>query len=145
MLQIKFNVHIYKSCTDDAITIVGPTNIRRYKGWTVQTLNLQTSDWYKHRTGTNVGLVQTSDQYKRCLGTFIRKNVGLWLSLKKYHCYKKQIKNHSLFVMKIKDNWTKSHPLKVALYKTTDNKGFEFNCHKLWCFKIHISLQPNIV
>ena len=25
----------------------------------------QTLDWYKRRTSTNVGLVQTSDQYKR--------------------------------------------------------------------------------
>ena len=63
MLQIKFNVHIYKSCADDASTIVGPTNIRRYKGWTVQTLNLQTSDWYKRRTDTNVGPVQTLPGY----------------------------------------------------------------------------------
>ena len=30
-------------------------------------------------------------------------------------------------MIKIKD---KSHPLKVALYKPTDKKGFGFNCHK---------------
>ena len=35
---------------------VGPTNVGRYKGRTVQT-----SDQNKRRTGTNVGLVQTSD------------------------------------------------------------------------------------
>ena len=110
------------------------TKVGQYKRWT-----------YKRQTGTNVGLIQTSDQYKRCLGTFIRKNVGLWLSLKKYYCYKKQIKNHSLFVMKIKDNWTKSHPLKVALYKTTDQNRVEFNCHKLWCFNMPISLQPDVI
>jgi len=39
-------------------TNVGPTNIGRYKGRTVQT-----SDWYKRRTETNVGPVQTSDRY----------------------------------------------------------------------------------
>ena len=59
-------------------TNIGPTNIGCYKGRTVQT-----SDRHKRRTETNVGLVQTSDQYKRQTVTFIRKNVGLWLSLKK--------------------------------------------------------------
>ena len=53
-------------------TNVGPTNVGLYKGRTVQTSDLQTSDWYKHRTGTNVGLRQTSDQYKRRTST----NVG---------------------------------------------------------------------
>ena len=37
---------------------------------------------YKRQTGTNVGLGKTSDQIKRRTGLFIRKNVGLWLSLK---------------------------------------------------------------
>ena len=63
-------------------TNVGPTNVGLYKGRTVQTSDLQTPDWYKRRTETNVGLVQTSDQYKCRTGTFIRKNVGLWLNFK---------------------------------------------------------------
>ena len=42
-------------------TNVGPTNVGLYKGRTVQTSDLQTPDWYKRRTGTNVGLRQTSD------------------------------------------------------------------------------------
>ena len=49
------------------------TNVGRYKGRTEQTSDLQTSEWYKRRTGTNVGLVQTLDWYKRRTGT----NVGL--------------------------------------------------------------------
>jgi len=65
-------------------TNVGPTKVGRYKGRTVQT-----SDWYKRQIERNVGLVKTSDQYKRQTGTFIRKNVGFWLILKKDHCYKK--------------------------------------------------------
>ena len=47
----------------------------------VQTSGLvRTSDWDKGRTCINVGPVQTSDGWK---------NVGLWLSLKKDHCYRK--------------------------------------------------------
>ena len=42
-------------------TNVGPTNVGLYKGRTVQTSDLQTPDWYIRRTGTNVGLRQTSD------------------------------------------------------------------------------------
>ena len=34
---------------------------------------VQTSEWFKRRTGTNVGLVQTSDWYKRRTG----ENLGL--------------------------------------------------------------------
>ena len=65
-------------------TNVGPTNIGRYKGRTVQTSDPISSDvtkvgQYKRRTGTNVEPRLTSDQYKRQTGTFIRKNVGLWL------------------------------------------------------------------
>ena len=53
-------------------------------GQYVRTSDLQMSDGYKCRTGTNVGPVQMST------GTFIRKNIGLWLSLKKKDdCYKK--------------------------------------------------------
>ena len=58
---------------DGTSTNVGPTNIGLYKGRTVQTADLQTSDWYKCRTGTNVGLVQKSDWYKRQTET----NIGL--------------------------------------------------------------------
>ena len=39
---------------------IGPTNVGRYKGRTVQTLDLQISDWYTCRTSTKLGLVQTS-------------------------------------------------------------------------------------
>ena len=53
-------------------TNVGPTNVGRYKGRTVPTSDLQTSVWYKRRTGTNIGLVETSDWYKRWTST----NVG---------------------------------------------------------------------
>ena len=48
------------------------TKVGRYKGRTVHTSDLQTSDWY------NVWLVQTSDCEK--MGTFISKNVELWLN-----------------------------------------------------------------
>ena len=44
---------------------IGPINVRSYKGRTVQKSDLQTSDWYKRQTGTNVGLVQTADWDKR--------------------------------------------------------------------------------
>ena len=37
------------------------TNVGRYKGRKVLTFDLQTADWYKRRTGTNVELGQTSD------------------------------------------------------------------------------------
>ena len=91
-------------------TNVGPKKVRRYKSRTVQTSDLQTSDWYKRRTGTNVRLRQTSDQYKRQTSTNVGRvhllgktsNFG-WIS-KKDHSYKKQIKIHSLIVIKIKDN-----------------------------------------
>ena len=36
-------------------------NVGLYKDRTEQTSDLQTSDWYKRQTGTNVGLRQTSD------------------------------------------------------------------------------------
>ena len=49
------------------------TNVGRYKGRTVKTSDLQTSNWYKSRTRTNVGLGQTSDQYTRRTGTIIKK------------------------------------------------------------------------
>ena len=82
-------------------TKVGLYERRTYKRQTGTNVGLvQTSDWYKRRTGTNVRLVQTSDGYKRqtgtnvgliqtsapvqmSTGTFIRKHIGLWLSLKK--------------------------------------------------------------
>ena len=97
----------------------------------------QTSDWDKRRTSTNVGLVQTSDSY-----VYKEKRRTLVEFEKKDHSYKKYIKNHSLIVIKI--NWIKSHPLRVALDKT-DQKGVEFYCHKLWCFNMPISLQPDVV
>ena len=58
-------------------TIVGPTNVGRYKVRTVQTSDLQMSVWYKRRTGTNVrltnvGLVQTSDWDKRRTSTSVK-------------------------------------------------------------------------
>jgi len=60
---------------------------------------VQTSDQYKHRTSKNVRLVQTSDQYKRWTGTFIRKNVGL--RRKKYVFYFQiKILVNSLFSLK---------------------------------------------
>ena len=42
-------------------TNVGPTNVGRYKPKTYKRRTVQTSDQYKHQTGTNVGLVQTLD------------------------------------------------------------------------------------
>ena len=81
---------------------------------------VQTSE--KRRTGTIDGLVQTPDG-----DIYKKKRLTLVEFERKDHCYKKYIKNHSLIVIKIKD---KSHPLKVALYKTTAKKGFGFNCHK---------------
>ena len=54
------------------------------EGQTVQTSDLQTSDWYKRRTGTNIGLVQTSDGY-----ILKKKRRTLVEFEKKYHCYKK--------------------------------------------------------
>ena len=106
-------------------TNAGLTNVRL----------LQISDWYKRRNETNVMLVQTSDQYKRWTSTFIRKNVGHWLSLKKNHCYKKQIKNHSLIVIKsnkvssfrqhsIKQQ-TKQEYLPLPSFKETGMRIFE--------------------
>ena len=59
-------------CVYGTSTNVGPTNVGRHKDRTVQTSDLQTSDWYKHRTGTDVGLGQTLDLYKRRTST----NVG---------------------------------------------------------------------
>ena len=41
------------------------TKVGQYKGRSVQMLDLQTSDWHKRRTGTNVGLLQKLDWYKR--------------------------------------------------------------------------------
>ena len=38
---------------------------------------------YKSQTGTNVRPVKTLNQCKCPMGTSIRKNIGLWLSLKK--------------------------------------------------------------
>ena len=86
----------------------------------VQTSDPQTSDFtkvgqykrrtYKRRTGTNVGQLQTSDWDKCRNSTHVRRVHLLgktsdfgWIS-KKDHCYKKQIKNHSIIVIKIKDN-----------------------------------------
>ena len=54
-------------------TNVRHTNVGRHKGRTVQRSELLTSDQYKRRTSTNVGLVQKLDQYKRRTST----NVGL--------------------------------------------------------------------
>ena len=96
---------------------------------------VQTSDRYKRRTETNVWLVQTSDQYKRRTGTFVRNYVGLWFNFKERPLLYEQIKNHSLIVIKI-ILW------RYTLYKTTDKKEVEFNCHKLWCFNMPIYLQP---
>ena len=59
--------YILSKCTVGNSTNVGPTNVGRYKGRTVQT-----SDWYKRRTGTNVELVQTSNWYKRRTGINVR-------------------------------------------------------------------------
>ena len=75
-------------------TNVGPTDIGRYKGrqYKRQTYKhrtctnvrlVQTSDKDKRQIGTNAGqrnvrMAQTSDQYKRQTVTFLRKNVGLW-------------------------------------------------------------------
>ena len=68
---------------------------------TVQTSDLQTSDWYKRQIGTNVGLVQTSDWYKRRTSTNVapvqmsdryiykEKRRTLVEFEKKDHCYKK--------------------------------------------------------
>ena len=75
-------------------------NVGRHKGRTVQTSDVQSLDWDKHQTSTNVRPLQTSDQYKRqtsinvrpvqtsdhCkrrTGIFLRKNVVVWLSFKK--------------------------------------------------------------
>ena len=67
---------------DSFISLV--SHIGRYKGRTVQTTDLHTSDWYKRRTHTHLalqrtdstnhglthfGLVQTSDWNKRRTGT----------------------------------------------------------------------------
>ena len=54
------------------------------------------------------------------------------------------MKNHSLIVIKIKDNLIKSYFLKEAVYKTTDQKGVEFNCHK-YDVSMLISLQHDVV
>ena len=54
-------------------TNVGRTIVGRHKRRTVQTSDAQMSDQYKRRTSTNFGLVQTSDWYKCRTGTFIRK------------------------------------------------------------------------
>ena len=126
-------------------TNVSPTNGGCFKCRTLQTLDLQTSDWYKRRTGTNGRPVQTADQYKCRTGTNGRPvQTSDWNIYKeKYRTLvkferkdrfynKKNVKSH--IMLKIKDNWIKSHPLKVALFKTTDNKGFgfnSFNFHKL--------------
>ena len=74
-------------------TNVGPTNVGRYKGQTVQTSDLQTSDWYKRRTSTNV------DRYiykgkRRTLLEFEKKTIAI----------RDKLKNHSLIVIKIKDS-----------------------------------------
>ena len=63
------------------------TNVGRYKGWTVQTLELQTSDWDKRLTGANVGAVQTSDGYiykekDRTLVEFEKKTIAIRNKLK---------------------------------------------------------------
>ena len=49
--QYKRRTHKHRTLQRSDSTNVGPTNIGRYKGRTVQT-----SDWYKRRTSTNVGL-----------------------------------------------------------------------------------------
>ena len=73
-----------------------PTNVWRSKGWTVQTSDLQTSDWYKRQTRTNmrtnVQLVQTLDQYKRRKGTFISKNIGFGWVWKKENCIRNKLR-----------------------------------------------------
>ena len=67
------------------------TNVGRYKGRTVQTPDLKTSDWYKRRTETNVRLVQTSDlQYiykekRRTLVEFKKKTIAVRNKLKITH------------------------------------------------------------
>ena len=66
-LIIRYQYKRRRQQTSDS-TNVGRTNVGP----------VQTSDQYKRRTITNVGLVQTSDQYKRRMGTIIRKNVGLF-------------------------------------------------------------------
>ena len=55
------------------------TNVGRYQGRTLQTSDLQTLDWYKRRTSTNVEPVQTSDEYiykekRRTLVEFNKKD-----------------------------------------------------------------------
>ena len=105
-------------------TKVGPTNVGRYKSRTVQTSDLQTSDWYKRRTCTYVGPVQTSDE----------KNIGLWLSLKKNIairnkpklCYCDNNRRQLNTVLSFEGS-TSSRKQQTK----KDQKGVEFNCHKL--------------
>ena len=66
------------------------TNVGRYKGRPVKTSDLQTSDWYKCKTDTNVGLVQTSDGYiskvkRRTFVSLKKKTIAIRNKLKVTH------------------------------------------------------------
>ena len=63
------------------------TKVGQYKRRTVQPSDLQTSDWYKRRTSTNVGPVQTSDGYiykkkRQTLVDFEKKTIAIRNKLK---------------------------------------------------------------
>ena len=82
--------YILSKCTVGNSTNVGPTNVGRYKGRTVQTSDLQTSDWYKRRTWINVRPVQTSDGYvykkkRRTLVKFEKKIITIRNKIKITH------------------------------------------------------------
>ena len=118
MVPVQTSNHKRRTLQRSDSTRVWPSNVGRYKGRTVQTSDLQTSNWYKRRTaGTHVGLRQTSNQYKHWTitntgpvqtsdGTFLRKMSDFGWVGKNTIAIRNKLKIIHLLCWK---NWIKSH------------------------------------